>query len=216
MEIDITAFIKGTKRLIETRDHQGKPARVLTTSRTYGTDRDDLWDALTNPARIPNWFMPVSGDLGVGGRFQVEGNASGQVLSCKPGEEFQITWEMGPEVSWVTVQLSKTENGTLLQLEHIAHVPEEMWNQFGPGAVGVGWDLSLLGLDRHLTTGATKNPEQVAGWTASEEGVGFVSLSSEAWADASIADGTDEAIARQGQAATTAFYTGTQDCSDVR
>ena len=38
---------------------------------------------------------------------------------------------------------------TRLTLEHIAHEDEEglkFWDQFGPGAVGVGWDLALLGL----------------------------------------------------------------------
>ena len=31
----------------------------------------DLWEALTSAERIPRWFAPVSGDLRLGGRFQV-------------------------------------------------------------------------------------------------------------------------------------------------
>ena len=30
---------------------------------------DDVWDACTNPERIPRWFLPVSGDLRLGGRY---------------------------------------------------------------------------------------------------------------------------------------------------
>ena len=37
-----------------------------------------------------------------------------------------------------------------VELEHIAHV-EEHWEQFGPGAVGIGWDLGLVGLAIHLS-----------------------------------------------------------------
>ena len=49
-------------------------------------------------------------------------------------------------VSWVTVRLSPDpKGGTRLELEHAAHV-EEHWKKFGPGAVGIGWDLGLLGL----------------------------------------------------------------------
>jgi hypothetical protein len=40
----------------------------------------------------------------------------------------------------------------MLTLEHIAHkdgIGEEHLKQFGPGAVGIGWDLALHGLARH-------------------------------------------------------------------
>src|SRR5690606_22050656 len=59
------------------RDHQGRPARVARLMRSYPTTQDDLWDAITNPERIPRWFMPVSGDLRPGGHYQLEGNAGG-------------------------------------------------------------------------------------------------------------------------------------------
>jgi hypothetical protein len=44
-------------------------------------------------------------------------------------------------------------------------------------------------------------------WTASEEAREFMTLSSERWAEASIAAGEDEASARAAQERTTAFYT---------
>jgi hypothetical protein len=39
----------------------------------YPASQSDLWDAVTNADRIPRWFLPVSGDLRLGGHYQLEG-----------------------------------------------------------------------------------------------------------------------------------------------
>jgi hypothetical protein len=97
---------------------------------------------------------------------------------------------------------------THLQLEHTAHVDDDLWGQFGPGAVGVGWDLAIHGLDLHLSTGASVDPEQGISWPGTEEGERFVTLSSESWGNASAAAGTPAAAAAEAADRTTAFYTG--------
>ena len=56
-----------------------------------------------------------------------------------------MTWEYGDLVSWVEVDLAETGGSTTLVLRHIVH-PDERWERYGPGAVGIGWDLSMLGL----------------------------------------------------------------------
>ena len=43
--------------------------------RTYETTIVDLWDAITSAERIPRRFLPISGDLRLGGRYQLEGHA---------------------------------------------------------------------------------------------------------------------------------------------
>ena len=48
-------------RKVENREHQGKPALVVVAARTYDTTVADLWDALTNPERLPRWFLPIEG-----------------------------------------------------------------------------------------------------------------------------------------------------------
>ena len=63
---------------------------------------------------------------------------------------FAVTWEMHGQASWLTVRLAPAGDGTDLELEHVAHVDDAFWDQFGPGAVGVGWDLALMGLAEHL------------------------------------------------------------------
>jgi uncharacterized protein YndB with AHSA1/START domain len=204
--IDVTHQISAVRRSLGSRVLEAGEARVVALTRTYDSDVEDVWDACTNPERIPRWFLPVSGELRLGGRYQLEGNAGGTVERCDPPKHFAATWEYGGEVSWIEVRLTPVDQGTQFTLEHIAHVTDERWAEFGPGAVGVGWDLGLLGLAEHLSSGTMKPPESTA-WMASPDGVQFVTESSDAWFAASVAAGTDKAAARAAADRTTAFYT---------
>lgn len=110
---------------------------------------------------------------------------------------------------WLEVRLSPAADGkTLLVLEHTAYPPEGFWEKFGPGAVGVGWDLVLLGLGLHLPTGAALPEYQAEEWAVSDEGKTYSRSASEAWADAAIAGGEAPDVARARAAQTSAFYTG--------
>jgi len=209
MEFDIPRQIGAVTRKVETRLHEGQPARVVAAARTYDTTVDDLWDAVTNKDRIPRWFLPVSGDLRLGGRYQLQGNAGGTITRCEPPRAVAMTWEFGGEVTWLEVTLEATPHGrSLLRLEHVARVPDPRWNEFGPGAVGVGWDTALLGLGRYLDTGIAVDPREGMAWLGSENGREFVRHSSDDWCRASIDAGTDAAAARAAAARTTAAYTG--------
>ena len=142
--------IAAVARAVEDRKVEGRLAKVVELEQTYATSVDDLWDAVTSVERLPRWFAPVSGDLREGGHFAVEGNASGTITACDPPRSFDATWEFGGAVSWIEVRLAPVgSDHTRLSLSHIAH-PDEHWDQFGPGAAGVGWDLSFLGLQLHL------------------------------------------------------------------
>lgn len=209
MNIDPAATLGAVIREVASREHQGKPARVVIATRRYDTDMDDLWDALTSAERIPRWFLPISGDLKLGGRYQFEGNAGGEITRCEPPRLLAVTWEYGGGVSWLIVTLKDdAAGGTRLELEHIAHVEGDFWDRFGPGAVGVGWDLALMGLARHLASGAAVDRAEAMAWSTSAEGKDFMRRTSEAWGEASIAAGTEESAARAAAARTTAFYTG--------
>jgi uncharacterized protein YndB with AHSA1/START domain len=209
MKIDVTRAIGAVTREVASRDYDGRPARVVVVTRDYATTMDDVWDALTNPERIPRWFMPVSGELRLGGRYQLTGNAGGTVTSCDPPRSFGLTWEYGGSVSWVTVQLAEKDGRTELKLEHLAHVgPDDRWDQFGPGAAGVGWDMGLLGLTEHLSGAPRVTPEDGMQWAMSDEGRQFIAQSSDDWGRASIAAGTPEADARAAAERTRAAYTG--------
>src|SRR5262245_13892927 len=208
MKIDVARIVGAVTREIRDAMHEGKRARVLVASRRYDTTVEDLWDALTNAERINRWFLPVSGELRLGGKYQLEGNASGTITACEPPRHLALTWSMHGQLSWVDVKLAQgPARSANLVLEHTAHVPDDMWNQFGPGAVGVGWDQLFLGLDRHFgTRGAARDPRAAMAWLASDEGRTFVVRASDAWADASIAAGTDAASARAAAARSAGFY----------
>ena len=213
--IDVTQQINAVRRQVGTRVLEAGEARVVNISQTYDAALDDVWDACTNPERIPRWFLPISGDLRLQGRYQLEGNAGGTIERCDPPKGFAATWEYGGDVSWIEVRLSPDpEGGTRFELEHTAHV-DEKWAEFGPGAVGVGWDMGLVGLGAYLSSGQAVDPQQGAAWAASDEGKQFMSLCSERWYDANVAAGTDEAEARAAADRTTAAYTATPPAEPI-
>lgn len=204
---DPTAIAGLVTREVRTGSRDGTPTRIAVARRSYPTDQADLWHALTDIERIPRWFLPVSGDLRVGGRYQTEGNANGVVQECDAPERFAVTWEMGPQISWLTVRLTPAADGTELELLHEAPVDPEFWSQYGPGAVGVGWDLALMGLGLHLSSGAPVDSAEALAFPVTPEGVAFVRTAALGWADAAVDDGDDPADANAAALRTVAFYT---------
>jgi uncharacterized protein YndB with AHSA1/START domain len=207
MQIDVERYLGAVVRSVEGLERDGRPARKVVLTRTYDTTAEDLWDAVTSGERLPRWFLPVTGELRPGGRFQLEGNAGGEILRCDAPHHLAVTWEFGGAVSWVDVHVAPVPDGARLRLEHVALV-DDHWEQFGPGAAGVGWDLALMGLGRHLETAAANDPQAAAAWTASAEGKAFIRGSSDDWRRASVAAGTDAGAAAAAAQRTAAFYTG--------
>ena len=207
MIIDPVATAGLVTREIRNGTRDGAPTKIAIARRTYPTVQPDLWDALTNVERIPRWFLPISGDLELGGRYQLEGNAGGVIESCEEPESFAVTWEYGGMVSWLSVTLTPAGDGTTLELAHEAHVDPELWGQFGPGAVCVGWDLGLIGLGLHIETGAPVDPEEGLAFPTSAAGVEFVRQAAAGWSDAAISAGDEPGPAREAAERTVAFYT---------
>ena len=196
-EIDVDHQINAVKRTLGTRTIDAGEAHVITISQSYDTDQDDLWDAVTNIERIPRWFLPISGDLTVGGAYQLEGQAGGTILTCDPPKNFTATWEYGGNVSWIDVSVSSDgPDRARLVLEHITDVDDAIWREFGPGGVGMGWDSMLLGLGLHLATGESVDPSFGQQWLGTEDGRRFLALSGEQWCAANVALGVDRAAAR--------------------
>jgi uncharacterized protein YndB with AHSA1/START domain len=209
--IDVSHEISSVERRIGDRTLEEGQARTLVVSRVYDTEPQDLWDACTNPERLPRWFLPVSGDLRQGGRYELQGNASGTIGRCEPPHSLDATWEYGGQTSWIELRLTPEGEGrTRFALEHIAHVGDDLWAQFGPGAVGIGWDQAIMALTVHIAGMA--EGAAVQAWQATDEGIEFVWRSSAAWADASIVAGTD-ADERAAAERTTEFYTPSQPSS---
>jgi uncharacterized protein YndB with AHSA1/START domain len=208
MPFDALAYAGAIVREVKSVEREGKAAKAVVATATYDTSLEDLWDAVTSAARIKRWFLPISGELKLGGRYQLEGNAGGTITTCDAPRSFTTTWEMGGQVSWVEVQLTSSRpDQTTLELTHIAIVDETFWPTYGPGAVGVGWDLGLLGLALHIDApGVDRPPEAAAEWATSPEALTFYRIASTAWGKAAEADGMVNAMAAAEN--TRKFYSG--------
>lgn len=199
--------LRAVERSVSSLDVGGRAAHVVTLSRSYATTVENAWNAVTNAERIARWFLPVTGDLQPGGRYQLEGNAGGAITACEPPSHFALTWEFGGDVSWVEVCLwGGGDRRVRLTLAHTS-LHSEHWDRFGPGAAGVGWELGLMGLAAHLERPEEARTDEAA-FVASSEGRALMAGSSEAWGRAAIAAGAEPEAARAAAQRTTAFYTG--------
>ena len=159
MNFNVEENLSAVDRSVSSLERDGQPAHAVILSRGYPTTLDDLWDAATNADRIPHWFLPISGNLELGGSYQLEGNAGGRITACQPPSHYAITWEFGGFVTWVNVDVSDDGSGhARFTITHTAHHSEQ-WDTYGPGATGVGFEMGLLGLAMHLTDPDQPKPD---------------------------------------------------------
>ncbi len=152
---DDLSVLTDTDRAMGRRRIAAGEARTALIRRRYAAPIDDVWDACTNPARLSRFFIKPTGDLREGGTFHLEGNASGEILSCEPPRLLRVTWAYGDRaVDEVELRLFPGEHGdTVLELEHATVTGRVEWDgemvAVIPG-VGVGWELSLNYLAKYL------------------------------------------------------------------
>ena len=172
--IDLVDQIAAIERAVVKRP-VGDEARLgVVLRRTFDAPSAAVWAALTEPARVKRWFLPVSGDLRVGGTFQTEGNAGGEILRCDAPHALDLTW--GGPTSVVEFRLSDAKGGTALEFTHTVPL-----SRAGSGAgalfVGPGWDGALLALGLYLAGETSDDPAA----TNSPEAQAFMSRSFDAW-----------------------------------
>lgn len=207
MNLDFETHLGAVEHSVSVVERDGRPAGAVTLVRSFPVAVADLWDAVTNPERLARWFMPITGDLRPGGRYQLEGNAGGLVTLCERPSRLALTWEFGEDVSWVDVRLADNGAGLSgLSLTHTARLSEH-WDEYGPGATGVGWELGLLGLCLHVTKPEAPKLDEAA-FASSAEGRAFITGSAARWGEAAVAAGIEAAAARAAAGRTAAFYTG--------
>lgn len=183
--IDIASHLKAIHREVGNRSTASGEVVCVSLRRSYNSPIEDVWDAVTNPERMQRWFLPISGDLRVGGSFQLEGNAGGDILKCEPPRLLQLTF--GGPTSLVELRLSPAgDRETILELEHT--VPIEMAGS-GAGAlyVGPGWDGAFMALGFFLDGVVIDDPVAAGN---SPEGQEFSRQSVHAWAAAIESSGT--------------------------
>ncbi|GLZ38860.1 SRPBCC family protein [Actinokineospora sp. NBRC 105648] len=191
--IDIVTQLAATIRRVAAETDSDTVAVRL--SRRYDADPAEVWDALTDPERLRRWFLPISGDLRAGGTFELEGNASGDILDCEPPTRLRVTF--GGPTSIVEVTLTAAGAETVLDLLHT--VPLAMaGSAAGSLYVGPGWDGALLGLALYFAGEVADDPVAAANSLEAQE---FSRGSIDAWtAVTEGAASTEEITAARGAA----------------
>jgi uncharacterized protein YndB with AHSA1/START domain len=128
-------------------------ARVAVFTRTYDAPIEDVWDACTDPDRLRRWYVPVTGDLRVGGTFQQAMMGSGTIVRCEPPH--RLTVSLGDRgVDEIDVRLSPGAAGaTVLELQHATTLDQhEIGGQLYDAifCMGGGYYPRFLALHRHL------------------------------------------------------------------
>ena len=209
--IDIAVQLKAIGRKVgRSTTTSGETVSVLV-ERTCEAGVADVWDAITDPERLRRWFLPVSGDLQVGGQFQLEGNAGGEILACEAPRLLRVTF--GGETSIVELRLAPLDDErTALELEHT--VPIEMAGS-GAGAlyVGPGWDLALFAIGQYCVGVVADNPVEAGN---SPEGIELARQSVLAWRTVVEESGTatPDEIAAAAEVSMAQFAPGTTGGED--
>jgi uncharacterized protein YndB with AHSA1/START domain len=200
---DLMTDLEQIRRGVAREELDDATAHVVELRRQLRAPVADVWDACTDPVRVRRWFLPLSGDLRPGGHFQLEGNAAGIIRVCEPPRQLQVTWECGEQFSCVTLELASTGDGaTELVLRHT--VPDdEHWAQYGPGAVGVGWDLPLAVLGVLVAGGNAPTSDEFMNDPSSPT---LMRHSASAWGTAHQTAGASPETARNAAANTSAAY----------
>ncbi|MEO0973743.1 MAG: SRPBCC domain-containing protein [Pseudomonadota bacterium] len=171
--------------------------------RPYDFPVEAVWRACTTPAHLEAWFLPISGTLAPGGRYQFEGNAGGEILNCEAPQCLRVSWLYADHPDQeVSLHLAPQASGSVFELRH--WTPRATSALELPFAVGPGWDSSLVALGAYL---GGQLPER--SWWESPGGVALIERSARAWQRVLVARelASPDAAERAADQAI-AFYTG--------
>jgi uncharacterized protein YndB with AHSA1/START domain len=97
----------------------------------YDADIDDLWSAITDPARLARWYGEAEGDLRLGGEFRLRVHASGwegvrRVEACEPPRRLLLTGQEQDDPFAIVTEVWLTADGdqTILVIEERGMPPE--------------------------------------------------------------------------------------------
>lgn len=151
MTTETETFAEPPPELLRRRLPAGE-ARVAVFTRTYAAPIADVWDACTNPERLRRWYVPVTGDLRVGGTFAQAMMGSGTITRCEPPHRLSLS--LGGGADEIELRLTAGENdSTALELQHATTLDQheiggELYDAIF--CMGGGYYPRLLALDRHL------------------------------------------------------------------
>lgn len=127
-------------------------ARTAVFRRTYDASIEDVWDACTDPERLARWYVPVTGDLRLGGTISQAMMGSGVITECEAPQRLVLSLEGG--VDQITLELESRPDGqTNLVLQHATtldthEIQGETYDAIF--CMGGGYYPRLLALDSYL------------------------------------------------------------------
>ena len=136
----MTGNAPGRPRILGTLRSDGGDGVVRMEDR-FDTDIDDLWSALTDPARLSRWHSRVEGDLRLGGTFRrvgADGESTGRVDACEPPRRLLVTMRDSdprpgqPEQTEIEATLTADGDGTILVVEE-RDLPLPLLPAYGAG-----------------------------------------------------------------------------------
>jgi uncharacterized protein YndB with AHSA1/START domain len=144
--------------------------KTVTMTRRYDAPPAEVWDAWTNPDRLPRWLGTVSGTLEPGGEVLLlmttdDKPVPCRIVDCQPERRLAVIWcQPGEPESAAEIRLRPDENGdgtigTILTLEH-GRLPKDLAVGYG-----YGWEDFLDRLAALLTGG---DPGAIS-WTESQQ-----------------------------------------------
>jgi uncharacterized protein YndB with AHSA1/START domain len=117
----------------------------------FDTDIDDLWSALTDPARLARWYGQVEGDLRPGGEFRARVFASGwegagRVDACEPPRRLVLTSKDADEPDENVIEATLTADGdqTILVIDQRGLPLDKL------AAYGAGLQIHVEDLGAHI------------------------------------------------------------------
>jgi uncharacterized protein YndB with AHSA1/START domain len=122
----------------------------------FETEIDDVWSALTDPARLARWYGEVEGDLRLGGEYRARLYASGwegtgRVQACEPPQRLLVRGKEADETGGneTEVVLTADRDQTMVVWE-VRGMPLDLLSAYGAGVQIHVEDLAdyLAGRDR--------------------------------------------------------------------
>jgi uncharacterized protein YndB with AHSA1/START domain len=157
----MTGNAPGRPRILGTLRSDGGDGVVRMDDR-FDTGIDDLWSALTDPARLSRWHSRVEGDLRLGGTFRrvgADGESTGRVDACEPPRRLLVTMRDSdprpgqPTETVVEATLTADGDGTILVVEERG-LPLPLLPAYGAGV-----QLHLENLADHVGGRELADPE---------------------------------------------------------
>jgi uncharacterized protein YndB with AHSA1/START domain len=121
---------------------------------------EKVWRALTDPALMTEWLLPVAGfTLQPGATFTLrappqpgwDGTVNCRLLDAQPHSRLSYAWVVGDLNTVVTFTLVPTDSGTRMSLVQSGFKPDQKQNF---GGARYGWRMMGGRLETLLDTGA--------------------------------------------------------------